>query len=665
MTSLRNLSLGLAVLWLATAAAHWRARSAHRAGWALPVAAAHVLGSVLPGASPLVLASWLGYGLAYPAGRLTGTARRALLAAGGAALAAWTFFLVVRDDAPPPGEFAAGALAVTAVATVAIAQRCRRATAMDRAAVQWLAAAAVLALAADAVLLALHVMAGMPAELRFWLAVPLVLIPLSQLPAAFVRRPRLAETALIEAIVVAGLAGLVVVVYLVIVVGLGHTPQGTERGILVSSLVAAVIVAALAQPVRIRLKEYGTALVNRQDASAEEVVATFGARMSRAVPMDELMLQLTESLRATVATAGAEIWVGADGLLDRTVSVPSRPVRRLQLGESERTVIGRARIGGHSWASVWLPEIAQEPPAASLAGAGRADLRVAPVAHLGELLGLIVVRRPLDAPPLTDDDDRLLVELARQLGLALHNVRLDSALQRSLEELEERNQELQASRLRIVTSADESRRAIERNLHDGAQQHLVALAVKLGLAEQLTDDDPEMVGTLLRELRHDVQTTIGELRELAHGIYPPLLRDRGLGEALRAAANRSPLACTVEVDLPARYAQEIETATYFCCLEAMQNAGKYAGAHAKLAVRVNLDQSSHDLVFEVGDDGAGFDGSAATGHGFVNMRDRLGAIGGRLDVVSAVGKGTTISGTIPIPAPAEVTGVGRGGKLTS
>jgi signal transduction histidine kinase len=397
-----------------------------------------------------------------------------------------------------------------------------------------------------------------------------------------------------------------------------------------------MVVAILVLPVRQRLLAVATGLVGRQDVPAEQALATFGARMSRAVPMDELMLQLAESLRATVAPAGAEIWVGADGVLTRTVSVPTRPPERIPLAERERVVVGRARIGGPSWSSVWLPGLV-EP----------GQLRVAPVAHLGELLGLVVVRRSVDDDDYTDEEERQLVELARQLGLALHNVRLDSALQASLQELEQRNAELRASRLRIVTASDESRRAIERNLHDGAQQHLVALAVKLGLAQQIAEDDPQEATAMLAELREDVRTTIAELRELAHGIYPPLLRDQGLGEALGAAAARSPLPCAVRVDLPGRYAQEVETAAYFCCLEALQNAGKHAGPGARITVTVGADE--RELWFEVRDDGAGFEpaGDTALGHGFVNMQDRLGAIGGRLEVRSAPGTGTTVRGCVP------------------
>ncbi|CAN5582854.1 hypothetical protein BH10ACT3_BH10ACT3_13780 [soil metagenome] len=259
-----------------------------------------------------------------------------------------------------------------------------------------------------------------------------------------------------------------------------------------------------------------------------------------------------------------------------------------------------------------------------------------------------MAERPEDAPPFDEEEDRVLGDLTRQVGLALHNVRLDSALQASLDELQVRNLELQASRARIVAAADESRRRIERNLHDGAQQHLVAMAVKLGLARKLLEKDPAMADGLLEELRADVQITVGELRELAHGIYPPLLRDRGLGEALRAAGNRSPLPTTVEAEDVGRFDTDLEAAVYFCCLEAMQNAAKHAGERATL--QVTVVRSPDHVEFSVRDDGAGFEeGVFVGGHGFMNMEDRLGAIGGRLSVASAPGQGTTISGTIPVP----------------
>ena len=502
---------------------------------------------------------------------------------------------------------------------------------------RWLAAAAVAYLGYAAVLVVLQLMIDAPSPWPAWLAGGLVAFPAAALLAARLPSPRVAERALTEATSVAGLAVLVAAVYLVVVVGISGAPRGAARGVLIASLVAAMVAMVLAVPARYRLVELGRNLVGNRRGSVDDLVATFGARMTRSVPMDELLLQLVETLSGGLRGATSEIWTGTDGLLTRTVSMPSRPHERLVLADRERAVVGQARIGGSAWAAVWLPTLVDRT----------GELRVAPIAHLGELLGLIVVHRPADAPAFTTDDERALVELARQLGLALHNVRLDSALQASLEELAERNRELQASRLRIVNAADTSRRAIERNLHDGAQQHLVALAVKLGLAHALAEDgEVETLLPMLEKLRGDVQTTITELRELAHGIYPPLLRDRGLGEALHTAAARSAQPCTVDVRLDARYPEPVETAAYFCCLEAMQNAAKYAGDTATIAIEVT--EHDGELSFAVVDDGAGFDvDTTGFGNGFLNMQDRLGALGGTLTVRSSPGRGTCVRAVIP------------------
>jgi len=273
-------------------------------------------------------------------------------------------------------------------------------------------------------------------------------------------------------------------------------------------------------------------------------------------------------------------------------------------------------------------------------------LRVAPVSHAGELLGLIVARRPAAGDPFSAEDDRVLTELARQVGLALHNARLDTALQTTLDELRKQAEELRKSRARIVASADAERRRVERDLHDGAQQHLVALAVNLRLTRELLADDPETAGAMIDQLADEVKATIQELRDLAHGIYPPLLADSGLAEALRAAGRRSPLPVAVTAAGIGRYGLDVESAVYFCCLEALQNAAKHA---AGASVEVRLWEESGGLLFSVADDGPGFDPALARGgHGYTNMADRLGAIGGAVRWDSAPGRGTTISGSVPL-----------------
>jgi len=650
----------VAVGWWWASVAAVRAGRLRAAGWSAGVALATTAAYLAPVLAPVAAAAWYAFGLAAPQGVLTTGWRRGG-AVTGFVLAGVASALLAADASFPPTWAVALTWGVVAVAAgTALALRYLRAAPEERAQIQLLCAAACLGTAFAGGISALSLLVSVPEAPAPWIVGALVLLPLAASAGwSSTRAKRAAERLLIESVTVAGTALLTGAVYLVVVVGLGRPPGVEERQILALSLVAAVILAVLALPVRNRLLALGRSLVGGRAEGAEQVLSGFGARMSRAIPMDELLLQLVESLHATIAPSGAEVWVGDEGSLSRTVSVPHSASARLELDADTRRVVGAARIGGRAWVSIWLPALlapqselevgaAVEPVAER--GAVE-DLRVVPLAHLGTLLGLLVVRCPADRGGFDEDKEALLVDLARQLGLALHNVGLDSALQASLTELEKRNAELQASRLRIVTASDESRRAIERNLHDGAQQHLVALAIKLGVAAELVED-PDALSGLLTDLRSDVSATIEELRSLAHGIYPPLLRERGLGEALRAAAIRSPLTCRVSDELPGRLSAEVEAAAYFCCLEALQNAAKHAGADAVVDVR--LSYADGNLCFEATDDGLGFEPGSVPGHGFQNMTDRLGALGGSLQVISALGEGTSVRGRIAIPADAAV-----------
>jgi signal transduction histidine kinase len=256
--------------------------------------------------------------------------------------------------------------------------------------------------------------------------------------------------------------------------------------------------------------------------------------------------------------------------------------------------------------------------------------------HRGELLGAIALDVP-PSDPLTPEQGRLLAELATQAGLALRNVALTADLRRRLEELER-------SRKRLVAAQDEERRRLERNLHDGAQQQLVAIGVRLRLADQMVDRDPAKAHEMLAEVQTESQEAIDALRDLARGIYPPILADRGLVAALEAQARKSHVPVEIRGSGIGRYPQEIEAATYFCVLEALQNVAKYAGASR---TTVTLAQEDGSLRFEVSDDGAGFDPSTvAKGSGLQNMEDRLAALGGSVTVESSPGSGTTVIGRI-------------------
>jgi len=240
--------------------------------------------------------------------------------------------------------------------------------------------------------------------------------------------------------------------------------------------------------------------------------------------------------------------------------------------------------------------------------------------------------------PALGDKREFLDAVAAYALIALKNQRLAFEVESSLREVRE-------SRARLLESADRERRRIERDLHDGAQQRLVALRIQLELAEELIQRDPEQGLKKLHSLGDEVGATLEEIRTLAHGVYPSLLADRGLAEALDAAALRAPITASVEPDGVGRYSQDVEAAVYFCCLEAMQNASKHArDAHA-ITISLRHDDA---LMFEVRDDGSGLGGAAWTpGAGLTNMHDRMAAVGGELTIRSS-GGGTVVAGTVPI-----------------
>jgi signal transduction histidine kinase len=267
-----------------------------------------------------------------------------------------------------------------------------------------------------------------------------------------------------------------------------------------------------------------------------------------------------------------------------------------------------------------------------------------PVRHQGELLGALTVTKR-QGESLTPIEQKLLDDLAHQAGLVLKNVGLTAELLARLDDL-------RASRQRLVAAQDEERRRLERNLHDGAQQNLVAIKVKLGLAEMLAEKDPEKAKALVAELKADTDEALETLRDLARGIYPPLLADKGLAAALESQARKATLPVAVQAKGIGRYPQEVEAAVYFCVLEALQNVQKYAAASR---ATVHLGEHDGELSFDVKDDGTGFDpATAKRGSGLTNMADRLDALSGGVELESAPGEGTTLRGAIPVPEPAKV-----------
>jgi signal transduction histidine kinase len=277
------------------------------------------------------------------------------------------------------------------------------------------------------------------------------------------------------------------------------------------------------------------------------------------------------------------------------------------------------------------------PIAAPVAGD---DVGVVELRAQNHVLGILVY--DAGAGP----DRALLDALASFAVVVLENLLLVDRLRSSLDDLS-------ASRGRIVAVADASRRAIERDLHDGAQQRLVGLRLRLSVQSERLADTAPLEAAELRRLGVDVEEAIDNIRELAHGIYPSLLAEQGLAHALQSAARRSPVWTHVQADGIGRFGREIENTVYFSCLEAMQNAVKHAEGATEIGVVLSMGDG---LAFEVSDDGRGFDqGAVPAGSGLLNVRDRVMALGGSLQVRSTPQVGTVVAGVLPVArqTPAE------------
>ena len=396
------------------------------------------------------------------------------------------------------------------------------------------------------------------------------------------------------------LAAFFTAVYVAVVVGIGTAVGSTHNPFL--TLVAAAVIAIAFNPARVRAKRLADRLVYGERATPYEVLSEFSERMSDTYALDDILPRMARVLAE--GTGGyAEIWLRVGSTLRSVAFWPSE--------DAPTHPEGSALVGET------LPEFV---------GVSKAT----PVLQHGELLGAITVTKPAN-DPLRPAEDKLIDDVASQAGLMLRNVRLI--------------EELRASRQRLVAAQDEERRRIERNIHDGAQQQLVALAVKLRLLGQLTRRDPDKAESLAVELQAEATEALENLRDLARGIYPPLLADQGLAAALESQARKSPVPVTVESSGVGRRPQEVEAAVYFCCLEALQNIAKYADASA---ATVRLSDGSGALMFEVTDDGRGFDpASTGYGTGLQGMADRLDALGGSLEVLSAPEHGTVVVGRVP------------------
>ena len=496
-------------------------------------------------------------------------------------------------------------VALMVAAIVSLVIRYRRAGSELRHQLKWFLAAI-----AVAVLAVIPELAGVNSGFGgFALVIGLTVVPVGI--AIAVLRYRLYDIDVIinRALVYGALAAMITVIYVGIVVGVGSFIGSGARPNLALSIVATAVVAVGFQPVRERLQRIANRLVYGKRATPYEVLAEFSEKVSESYAGEEVLLRMARVLAEGTAAERAEVWIRTS---DRLVAAATWPQ-------------GPAEIES-------LPITGQLLPA--FPGARRSVV----VRHQGELMGALTVSKRR-GETLTPIEEKLFEDLAHQAGLVLKNVGLTAELRGRLEEL-------RASRQRLVAAQDAERRRLERNLHDGAQQNLVALKVKLGLAELMFTKDPGKARELLTSLKGDADDALETLRDLARGIYPPLLADQGLAAALEAHARKSTLPVSVEATLKARYPREVEAAVYFCCLEALQNVQKYAGAST---ATVRLDELDDEIAFSVLDDGRGFDpATTPTGSGLLNMSDRLDALEGHLTITSEPGRFTRVAGILSV-----------------
>jgi len=409
-----------------------------------------------------------------------------------------------------------------------------------------------------------------------------------------------------KTVVFGALAAFITVVYVAVVVGIGSLVGDTRNPAL--SIVATAVVALAFGPVRARVRRFANRLVYGKRATPYEVMSGFTERVAAAVSVEQVLPQMAEAAARGVGASEARV--------------------RLRLPDGTE----RAR----SWP-------------ASPSGGGSFD-RTLDVRYQGEVVGAIDVRKP-PSEPLRPQEDALLEDLAAQAGLALHNVLLTEELALRTDELAAQAERLRRSRERLVTARDQQRRSLEREISEGPAGQLRGMRRELDHAERLAATDPVAAAGILDDLGGEATATLEGLRDLARGIFPPLLIDKGVGAALEAHVRKVSVDATVEADpsfAGARFDDDVEACVYFCCLQALQNVARHApGAHAT----VRLATGDDTVTFEVRDDGPGFDTRVTpSGMGTDIMRDRIDALDGELHIESAPGRGTAIVGRVPARA---------------
>ena len=414
-----------------------------------------------------------------------------------------------------------------------------------------------------------------------------------------------------------GLVAFIAAVYVVVVVLLGHALGSGDSAL---KIIATAIAAVAFEPVRERLERVANRLVYGQRATPYEVVADFADRLSSAISVDEVLPRTAEALAAGVG------------------AVASRATTFLP-GGGERT-------------ATWPP-----------GDATSTFTRALSVTYAGQRVGEIAVAKRA-GQRLTPAEEGLLTSLGAQAGVAFNNARLTIELQDRLEEMSAQAADLRASRQRIVTARQRQRQRVVQIIHNRVERHLENADAQLVRAQQLLPDDPEQADLCFDALLSEGQESLDALRDLARGIFPAILADQGVVAALQAHLVQAHLPVDVEIDGDeGRFEPNAEASVYFCVVQALANAATYAaGSHVTLRLRARDDR----LEFEVADDGPGADTTQLQeGADIRDMRDRVEAVGGRLEALSVEKRGTIVSGWVPARAPLRAGApAGEAGRTT-
>jgi signal transduction histidine kinase len=502
-----------------------------------------------------------------------------------------------------------GLLGALAASVAAVIVRYRRSAGEERQQIRWLAYVVVTTVALLLVAVAANVIVGetfgntLAGQVVAFAGFALVGIGVPAAMGVAILKYRLYDLDLVvkKAVVFGILVIVLTAVGAVVLLFPGGALVGIPSDEQGAILLVGVIVGLLLVPLYRLSKRIADRVVYGGRAKPYEVMAEFSDRVAGAYSTEDVLPRMAQILGQGTGAKSARVWLRVGKRLRPAASWPQG---------SEGTPL---QMSGND-----LPPLPGSESAFE-------------VRHQGELLGaLSVTMRASD--PMNQSKERLIRDLAAQAGLVLRNVRLF--------------EELRASRQRLVSAQDAERRRLERNIHDGAQQQLVALQVKQRLVEGTIERDPSKALGMMSQLQADTTEALETLRDLARGIYPPLLADQGLGAALESQARKSPVPVSVEAGGVARYPQDVEAAVYFCALEALNNLAKYADASR---ATVSLSQSDGTLTVAVSDDGEGFDTTReSNGTGLQGMADRIEAIGGSLEIRSAPGEGTTILGRVPV-----------------